>query len=106
MQNWKEEEGWEREREREKSISIYKLGSDVRKFLSEKKKMQYKFPSEMDKGIYITYRALHRLGQAKIANSGLVLGSSRFLILPQLPYDGWFKSGQNRLENNHLTSLI
>ena len=31
------------------------------------------------------YRAFHRFGQAKIAHSGLVLGSSQFLLLPQLP---------------------
>ena len=31
------------------------------------------------------YRAFHRFGPAKIANGGLVLGSSRFLLLPQPP---------------------
>jgi len=34
---------------------------------------------------YSTYRAFHRFVQAKIAYGGLVLGSSQFLILPQLP---------------------
>jgi hypothetical protein len=31
------------------------------------------------------YRAFHRFGQAKFPDGGLVLGSSRFSILPQLP---------------------
>ena len=32
------------------------------------------------------YRAFHRFGQGKVANGGLVLGSSGFSILSQLPY--------------------
>ena len=35
-------------------------------------------------GYLATYRAFHRFGQAKIANGDLVLGSSRFSVLPQL----------------------
>ena len=35
--------------------------------------------------IEIIYRAFHRFGQAKIARSGLVLDSSQFSLLPQLP---------------------
>jgi len=31
------------------------------------------------------YRAFHRFGQAKFPDGGLVLGSSQFSILPQLP---------------------
>jgi hypothetical protein len=31
------------------------------------------------------YRAFHRFGQAKLADGGLILGSSQFLVLPQLP---------------------
>jgi len=33
----------------------------------------------------LSYRAFHRFGQAKIAHGGLALGSSQFLLLPQLP---------------------
>ena len=32
------------------------------------------------------YRAIHRFGESKIANDGLVLGLSQFSILPELPY--------------------
>jgi len=32
-----------------------------------------------------SYRAFHRFGQAKFPDGGLVLGSSQFSILPQLP---------------------
>jgi len=41
-------------------------------------------------------------------NGGLVLGSSLFSILPQLPQknDNQFKSDQISLKNNHLASLI
>jgi len=31
------------------------------------------------------YRAFHRFGQAKFLDGGLVLGSSQFSVLPQLP---------------------
>jgi len=31
------------------------------------------------------YRAFHRFGQAKFPDGGSILGSSQFLILPQLP---------------------
>jgi len=56
-----------------------------------------------------TYRVFHKFRQAKFAYGGLVLGSSPFSLLPQLPAsknDVWFKSGQNRLEINHLNLLI
>jgi hypothetical protein len=33
----------------------------------------------------INYIAFHGFGQAKFPNGGLVLGSSQFSILPQLP---------------------
>jgi len=33
----------------------------------------------------ITYRAFHGFGQAKFAYGGSVLGSSQFVLLPQLP---------------------
>jgi len=38
----------------------------------------------------------HRFGEAKIRNGGSVLGSSQFLLLPQLSQknDAYFKSGQ------------
>jgi len=32
-----------------------------------------------------SYRVLHRFGQAKFHDGGLILGSSQFLILTQLP---------------------
>jgi len=43
------------------------------------------------------YRAFHGFGQAKFPNGCLILGTSQFLILPQLPkkIDAQFKSGQN-----------
>jgi hypothetical protein len=31
------------------------------------------------------YRAFHRFGHAKFPDDGSILGSSQFLILPQLP---------------------
>ena len=34
---------------------------------------------------YTSYRAFHRFGQAKFPNGGLILGSSQFSIVPQLP---------------------
>ena len=43
-------------------------------------------------------------GQAKFAYGGLVLGSSKFSLLPQLPKKT--KLNSNRLENNHLASLV
>ena len=51
------------------------------------------------------YRSFHRFGQAKIAYGGPVLGSSQFLLLPQLPKKMTLASkvvNLNRLENNHL----
>ena len=39
-----------------------------------------------DGTVHHSYRAFHRFGQAKIANGGLVLGSSQFMLLPHLPY--------------------
>jgi len=48
-----------------------------------------------------------RFGQAKFPDGGLILSYSQFMPLPQLPpKTAQFKSGQNRLENNHLASLI
>ena len=55
----------------------------------------------------LLYRAFHRFGQAKFVYGGPVLGLSQFLLLPQLPQnDARFKSGLNKLKNNHLASLI
>jgi len=34
---------------------------------------------------YLCYRAFHGFGQAKLSDGGLILGSSQFPILPQLP---------------------
>ena len=39
----------------------------------------------VEKHLYTSYRGFHRFGQAKFAYSGKVLGSSLFLLLPQLP---------------------
>jgi len=38
---------------------------------------------------------------------GLILGSSQLILLPPAAYenDSRFKSGQNKLENNHLINL-
>jgi len=50
----------------------------------------------------------HGFGQAKIANGGSILGSSQLTLLAQLPLKTVLdkKSGQIRLKNNHLASLI
>jgi len=47
--------------------------------------------------LHCTYRVFHRYGQAKFPDGGLVLGSSQFSNLPQLPLEtsAQFKSGQN-----------
>jgi len=44
------------------------------------------------------YREFHRFGQAKFPDEGLILGSSQFSILPQLPQKNiaQFESGQNQ----------
>jgi len=46
--------------------------------------------------------------QAKYPNGGLVLGSSQFSVLPQLPPKTMLslKKGQNRFENKQLALLI
>ncbi len=41
------------------------------------------------------YRAFPSFGQAKFAYGGSILSSSQFTLLPQLPPDARFKSGQN-----------
>jgi len=53
-------------------------------------------------------RVFHGFGQIKICKGGLVLGLSWFSLLRQLPQKNGarFKRGQNRLENNHLASLV
>jgi hypothetical protein len=40
--------------------------------------------------------------------SGLILSSNQFSLMPQLPpkMGARFKSGQNQIKNNHLTTLI
>jgi len=50
------------------------------------------------------YREFHEFGQAKFAYGSSILGSSQFTLLSK--NDARFKSGQNWLKNNHLTSLI
>ncbi len=54
------------------------------------------------------YRALYRFGDAKFAYVGLVLGSSQFSPMPQLPQksNAHVKNGQIWLENNHLALLV
>jgi len=48
-----------------------------------------------------------RFGHAKFPDGGLALGSCQFSILPQLPLKMMLGlEGHNRLENNHLASLI
>jgi hypothetical protein len=43
------------------------------------------------------YSVFHQFRQAKFANGGSILGSSQFLLLPQLPQknEACVKSGQN-----------
>ncbi len=45
-------------------------------------------------------RVFHGFGQAKFPDGGLVLGSSQFSLLPQLPQknNAQFKRGQNQLK--------
>jgi len=44
----------------------------------------------------VDYSTFHRFGQAKICIGGLVLASSQFLLLPQLPQkDTCYKSDEN-----------
>ena len=50
---------------------------------------------------------LDKLNLVQIWYGGLVLGSSQFPLLPQLPQnDACLKSGQNWLSINHLASLV
>jgi len=44
-------------------------------------------------------RYLTKLNLVKITLCDKVLGLSQFLLMPQLPHDAHFKSGQKRLEN-------
>jgi hypothetical protein len=45
----------------------------------------------------IFYNGFHGFGQTKFANSGLILGSSQFLLLPQRAFKNKtrYKSSQN-----------
>jgi len=47
--------------------------------------MKHHFFPRYIKTLYYFYRAFHRFGKAKFPDGGLVLGSSQFSILPQLP---------------------
>jgi len=51
---------------------------------------------------------IHGFGHAKIDHVCLALGSCQISILPQLPPKklAHLKSGQKRLENNHLSLLV
>jgi len=51
-------------------------------------------------------QGLLQLTCAKFAYGGWILGSSQFTAPAVSKNDAWFKSGQNRLENNLLDSLI
>jgi len=57
------------------------------------------------KSVHHSYRAFHRFGQAKIANGGLVLGSSQFSLLPQLPYKMVLDSKVVKIESKIIISL-
>jgi len=53
------------------------------------------------------YRVFHGFGKAKFPDGGLVFGSSQFSLFPDAAKnDTQFKSGQIRLENNHLALSI
>jgi len=47
-----------------------------------------------------TYRAFHRFGQAKFPNGGLVLGSSKFSVQPQLPPEMMLSQKRSKLTQN------
>jgi len=49
--------------------------------------------------VVMCYTEFHGFGQAKFAYGGLILGSSHFTLLHQLPLknDATIKSGQNQL---------
>jgi hypothetical protein len=54
------------------------------------------------------YKAFHKFGPAIIEYGGLILGFSKFPLLPQLPQknDACFKSGQKQLKINDLGLLV
>jgi hypothetical protein len=52
-----------------------------------------------------TYRVLHRFGQAKFANGGLVLGSSQFAILPQVPLKTMFGLKVVKIDSKLIISI-
>jgi hypothetical protein len=65
---------------------------------------EVKVDSKTSNWLYFSkyYRAFHIFGQAKFPNDGLVLGSSQFSVLPQLPPKmmlSLIKRGQNLLKN-------
>jgi len=51
------------------------------------------------------YRAFRRFGQAKFAYGGLLLGSSQFSILPQLPQKMMLASKVIRIDSKIIISL-
>ena len=51
------------------------------------------------------YRAFHRFGQAKFVYGGPVLGSSQFLLLPQLPQKMRFASKVVKIDSKIIISL-
>jgi len=56
---------------------------------------------------YSFYRVFHGFGQDEFPDGGLVLGSSKFPILPQLPPKMMLDSKDaNRPKKNHLALLI
>jgi hypothetical protein len=54
------------------------------------------------------YRVYHGFGKAKFAYGGLILGSSQFTLLPQLPLKTRLDLKVVKIDpkNNHLPSLI
>ena len=52
-----------------------------------------------------SYRAFHRFGQAKFAYGGPVLGSSQFLLLPQLPQKMMLASKVVKIDSKIIISL-
>jgi hypothetical protein len=54
-----------------------------------------------------TYRAFHRFGLAKFADGGLMLGSSQFTLLHQLPLKMILHLKKGKIDSkNHLVLLI
>ena len=74
--------------------------------------MLLKFTTGQFKRVFISgyYRVFRGFGQAKVADGGSILGTSQLSSLTIVRIasknNARFKSGQNRIENNHLRFFI